>query len=157
VTTLVLDTNAYSGYLRGNAPAVNILRTAHEIHLPLIVLAELLAGFAAGARLMENRGELARFMSSPRVHLLKPDEKTAQHYADVYAALRAQGTPIPTNDLWIAALARQHRMPLMSFDAHFSLVPGLELVVEPEAPPPFKGRFPMSERLIGKAKRGGRS
>jgi tRNA(fMet)-specific endonuclease VapC len=128
VTVLVIDTNAYSGFLRGDAKAVRILRGAHEIHLPLIVLAELLAGFAAGTRLKKNREELARFMASPRVHMLKPDEKTAQHYADVYTALRAQRTPIPTNDLWIAALARQHRMPLLSFDAHFSLVPGLALV-----------------------------
>jgi tRNA(fMet)-specific endonuclease VapC len=128
VTAVVIDTNAYSGFLRGDAKAVKVLRTAHEIHLPLIVLAELLAGFTAGIRLKKNREELARFMASPRAHLLRPDEKTAQHYADVYAALRAQGTPIPTNDLWIAALARQHRMPLLTFDAHFSAVPGLTLV-----------------------------
>ena len=128
MTTLVLDTNAYSGFLHGHSTVVRILRAAHEIHLPLIVLAELLAGFAAGSRLKKNREELARFMASPRVHLLKPDEKTARQYADVYAALRAQGTPISTNDLWIAALARQHRMPLLSFDARFSMVPGLALM-----------------------------
>ena len=127
MSALVVDTNAYSGFLRGDATAVGLLRAAHEIHLPLIVLAELLAGFAAGTRLKKNREELARFMASPRVHLLKPDQKTAQHYADAYAALRAQGTPIPTNDLWIAALARQHRMPRLRFDARFSLVPGLAL------------------------------
>ena len=59
-------------------------------------------------------------MASPRVHLLKPDAKTAEHYADTFAALRRQGTPIPSNDLWIAALAKQHRMPLFSFDQHFA-------------------------------------
>ena len=128
MSVLVIDTNAYSGFLRGEAKAVKFLRAAHEIHLPLIVLAELLCGFAGGTRLKKNREELARFMASPRVHLLKPDEKTAQHYADVFSALRAQGTTIPSNDLWIAALARQHRMPLLSFDAHFSSVPGLALV-----------------------------
>lgn len=106
---------------------VQALRSAHEIHLPLIVLAELLAGFAAGARTGQNRDELAQFMASPRVHLLKPDEKTAHHYAEVYAALRKIGAPIPTNDLWIAALARQHRLPLFSFDAHFAAVPGLAM------------------------------
>jgi len=66
-------------------------------------------------------------MASPRVHLMKPDEKTAQLYADVFGDLRRRGTPIPTNDLWIAALARQHRLPLLSFDAHFRAVQGLEL------------------------------
>ena len=127
MSALVIDTNAYSGFMRGEQRAVRALRAAHEIHLPLIVLAELLAGFAAGARPQKNRDELAHFMASPRVHLLKPDEKTAQHYADVFIGLRKQGTPIPTNDLWIAALARQHRLPLLSFDAHFGSVPGLVL------------------------------
>src|SRR5690349_12863187 len=98
--------------MRGELRAVGALRAAHEIHLPLIVLAELLAGFGAGSRPRKNRDELARFMASPRVHLMKPDEKTAQHYADVFVALRRLGVPIPTNDLWIAALARQHRLPL---------------------------------------------
>jgi len=128
VTALVIDTNVYSGFRRGLPSAVQILRSAHEIYLPLIVLAELLAGFAAGARAGQNRDELAQFMASPRVHLLKPDEKTAHHYATVYAALREDGIPIPTNDLWIAALARQHRLPLFSLDAHFAAVPGLTLV-----------------------------
>jgi len=128
VTALVIDTNVYSGFRRGLPSAVQILRSAHEIYLPLIVLAELLAGFAAGARAGQNRDELAQFMASPRVHLLKPDEKTAHHYATVYAALREDGIPIPTNDLWIVALARQHRLPLFSLDAHFAAVPGLTLV-----------------------------
>lgn len=129
MTALIIDTNAYSGFLRGEARAVGVLRSAHEIHLPLIVMAELLAGFAAGRRAERNRDELAQFMASSRVHLLKPDEKTARQYADVFIALRRRGTPIPTNDLWIAALARQHRLPLLTFDAHFAAVPGIALVV----------------------------
>lgn len=127
MTALVIDTNVYSGFRRGLPSVVQALRSAHEIHLPLIVLAELLAGFAAGTRAGRNRDELAQFMASPRVHLLKPDEKTAHHYAEVYAALRKNGIPIPTNDLWIAALARQHRLPLFSLDAHFAAVPGLSM------------------------------
>ena len=127
MSAVVIDTNVYSKFRRGEAAAMRGLRAAHEIHLPLIVLAELLAGFAAGSRAAGNREELARFMASPRVLLLKPDEKTADQYAIISAALRKQGTPIPTNDLWIAALARQHRMPLFSFDGHFGAVPGLAL------------------------------
>lgn len=127
MSAIVIDTNIYSGFLRADGRAVQTLRTAQEIHLPLVVLAELLAGFAAGTRAPRNRADLARFMASPRVHLLKPDAKTADHYADIFAALRRQGRPIPTHDLWIAALARQHRMPLFSFDEHFAGVPGLAL------------------------------
>ena len=132
MSALAIDTNAYSGFMRGQAGMVKALRSAHEIHLPLIVLAELLAGFAAGTRGRKNRDELGQFMASPRVHLLKPDEKTAHHYADIFAALRGKGTPIPTNDLWIAALTRQHRLPLLTLDAHFSTVPGL-VVSRPDA------------------------
>jgi len=128
VTALVVDTNAYAALLSGEPRTVQFLRAAQEIHLPLIVLGELLAGFAAGTRVQKNRDELARFMASPRVQVMKLDEKTAQHYADVFVALRRQGMPIPTNDLWIAALARQHRLPLLSLDAHFAAVPGLMLL-----------------------------
>jgi tRNA(fMet)-specific endonuclease VapC len=128
VSALIVDTNAYSRHRRGDPQAVSALEAAEEIHLPLIVLGELLAGFAGGLRQERNRDELARFMAAPRVHLIKPDEKTATHYAGVYFDLRRQGTPIPTNDLWIAALARQHRLPLLSFDAHFAAVPGIALV-----------------------------
>jgi predicted nucleic acid-binding protein len=125
VSAVALDTNVYSGFMRGFPGPVGALRAASEIHLPLIVLGELLAGFAAGTRAGKNREELARFMASPRVSILSPDERTARHYADIFAALRARGTPIPTNDLWIAALARQHRLSLLSFDSHFGAVPGL--------------------------------
>ena len=127
MSALALDTNVYSGFMRGLPGAVKALRSAHEIHLPLMVLAELLAGFAAGTRGRKNRDELAQFMASPRVYLLKPDQKTAHHYASVFAALRAKGAQIPTTDLWIAALARQHRLPLLTFDAHFAAAPGLVL------------------------------
>lgn len=104
---------------------------ADEIHLPLIVLGELLAGFAASSRPERNRRDLAEFMSAPRVSLMRPDERTAHRYAEVISALREAGRPIPTNDVWIAALALQAAMPLLTFDAHFAHVPGLELVLAP--------------------------
>ena len=129
MSAFIIDTNVYSGFMRGDAGSIKSLRASHEIHLPLIVLAELLAGFAAGSREQSNRHQLAEFMASPRVLVMKPDEKTAEHYAGVFSCLRNRGTPIPTNDMWIAALARQHRLPLLSFDAHFGGVQGLELVI----------------------------
>ena len=128
MSAVALDTNVYSGFMRGDAAAVSALRAAREIHLPLIVLGELLAGFMAGTRTRKNREELAQFMASPRVSLLNPDERTARHYGEIFDALRAAGTPVPTNDLWIAALARQHRLSLLTFDAHFSAIPGLTVM-----------------------------
>lgn len=132
MSAYAIDTNVYSGFMRGEPGSVKALRSAQEIHLPLIVLAELLAGFSIGTRLPRNRQQLAQFIASPRVHVMNPDEKTASQYAEVFSDLRRRGTPIPTNDLWIAAMARQHRLPLLSFDAHFRSVPGLELII-PEA------------------------
>lgn len=127
MSAFVIDTNVYSSFLRSEPAATHPLDTAHEVHVPLIVVGELLAGFAAGGLASRNREELARFMASPRVLLLNLDERTAHHYGDLYAVLKKQGTPIPTNDLWIAALARQHRLTLFSFDQHFRVVPGLSL------------------------------
>lgn len=126
MSALIIDTNVYSGFMRGNAAITEQLDLAEEIHIPLIVFAELLAGFDAGNRAQKNRQLLSQFTALPRVHKLNPSEKTAEHYVAVYLHLRARGTPIPTNDIWIAALARQVRLPLYSLDAHFKDIPGVE-------------------------------
>ena len=68
---------------------------------------------------------LERFLASPRVGVLYADEATTRSYAGLFAQLRRQGTPIPTNDLWIAALAVQHGLALHSRDAHFDSIPQL--------------------------------
>ena len=128
MSAIVLDTNAYSRAFRGDPAAVGPLSAAGEIHLPLIVLGELLAGFAAGSHQERNRRDLAEFMSAPRVSLMRPDERTAHRYAAVVHTLRQAGNPIPANDVWIAALALQAGMPLLTFDTHFQWVPGLALV-----------------------------
>jgi tRNA(fMet)-specific endonuclease VapC len=120
---LALDTNAYSAAARGDSKAVALLRAADRLTLPFIVLAELRAGFAAGSSGRRNEAALARFLGSPRVDVLYPDEQTTHHYANVFAQLRRQGTPIPTNDLWIAALVVQHDLVLFTEDAHFAKVP----------------------------------
>jgi tRNA(fMet)-specific endonuclease VapC len=129
VSAVALDTSVYSAFMRGLPAAVDAVRAAREIQIPLVVLGELLAGFAAGTRAAKNREELARFTASPRVSVLNPDERTAHHYADIFAVLRSRGMPIPTNDLWIAALARQHGLSLLTFDSHFEKVPGLAVTI----------------------------
>jgi tRNA(fMet)-specific endonuclease VapC len=91
------------------------------------VLGELLAGFAAGSRQTQNRGELTRFLDSPRVKVAPCGVATADFYALVYAALRRQGHPIPTNDLWIAASSLEHGAALLTLDAHFHHVGGLRV------------------------------
>jgi predicted nucleic acid-binding protein len=118
-----LDTNAYSDFMRGVPDRVQILRSARHIHVPLIVLGEIRAGFAAGNQESANAANLQRFLSSPRVSILLPDEQTTHHYAQLFLHLRRKGVAIPTNDLWIAALVVQHNLVLCSNDAHFSHLP----------------------------------
>ena len=91
---VALDTNAYSDFLRGTPSRVEIGRRANLIFLPLVVLAELRAGFAAGNREAENLETLRRFRASPRVSVLQPDEATTEHYARVFLQLRQQGSVI---------------------------------------------------------------
>jgi len=122
---IALDTNAYSAGARGDEKAVALLRAAHQIILPFVVLAELRGGFAAGTIGRRNEARLAEFLASPRVTVAYADEQTTHHYAAVFAQLRRQGTPIPTNDLWIAAIVLQHDLVLFTRDAHFSKLPQL--------------------------------
>jgi len=122
---VALDTNGYSDFMRGDPDRVEIVRKARRIYLPLFVLGELRAGFAAGSRTDENLATLRQFLQSPRVSILMPDEQTTHHYASLFVQLRKSGTPIPGNDLWIAALVLQHDLALCTSDAHFDHVPGL--------------------------------
>lgn len=120
---LALDTNAYSAVARGEPRSVALVQAARQVYLPFVVLAELRAGFAAGTLGRRNEALLARFLGSPRIGVLYPDEQTTHHYATLFAQLRRQGTPIPTNDLWIAAVVLQHDLALLTSDAHFSSLP----------------------------------
>jgi tRNA(fMet)-specific endonuclease VapC len=120
---VALDTNAYSNFMRGDPVRVQVLRAAGHIHLPLIVLGELRAGFAAGNQESANAANLQRFLNSPRVSLLLPDEQTTHHYAQLHLQLRKKGAAIPTNDLWIAALVVQHNLVLCTSDPHFQHLP----------------------------------
>jgi tRNA(fMet)-specific endonuclease VapC len=116
---LALDTNRYTDLCRGDASVVDLIQTAEEVWLPLIVVGELRAGFAAGSQEVRNEAVLRRFLSKPGIGILYADEQTTHHYASVYRQLRKQSTPIPTNDMWIAALVLQHSLVLFARDAHF--------------------------------------
>jgi len=122
---ILVDTNAYVAFKRGDAEAIAILRAADTIGVSAVILGELLGGFAHGAREADNRRELSEFLASPRVSLLPVTEDTAGFYARVYQGLRRKGKPIPTNDLWIAATALQHGFAVFSYDRHFAEIDGL--------------------------------
>ncbi len=120
---VALDINRYVDLARGEEAVVELLEYAEQIFLPVVVLAELRAGFAVGTRGARNEGGLRRFLLRSGVSLLFPDEQTTYHYAALFRQLRQQGTPIPTNDVWIAALVIQHGLVLCSRDAHFDHLP----------------------------------
>lgn len=122
---ILLDTNAYAAFKRGDEQIVAVLQHAPSIIVCVTVLGELLGGFAAGQRESANRSELTQFINTPRVMLVPSTAATADLYALVYAALRRKGQPIPTNDLWIAASSLEHGAALLTFDAHFQSIDGL--------------------------------
>ena len=124
---ILIDTNIYSLALRGEKDVVNTLRQVNHIGISAISIGELLSGFKGGNKEQENRQQLCRFLDSPRVRLYVGDVDSAEYYSSVLNHLKKQGTPIPTNDIWIAAIALQHGLPLYTFDKHFSNIAGLIL------------------------------
>ena len=122
---ILIDTNIYSRAMRGDPGVTTVLRQANHIGISVISIGELLSGFRGGSKERDNRQELGQFLDSPRTCLYPLDENTAEYYSSVLNQLKEQGTPIPTNDIWIAATAFQYGLPLYTFDKHFSNIAGL--------------------------------
>ena len=122
---IALDTNRYVDLCNGMDETVRLVENAEAVVLPFVVLAELRAGFAQGRRHVENEHVLRRFLLKDGVHVLFADEQTTHYYASVFRQLRKQGTPIPTNDMWVASLILQHNLPLHARDKHFDHLPQL--------------------------------
>ncbi len=120
---IMLDTSAYAAFLRGHREIKLTLQQADEIFLNPVVLGELIAGFLMGRNEKRNRAILRDFLSSARVRVVEIDEETSERYAAIVDQLRIKGTPIPTNDLWIAASAMQHGLKVLTTDKHYLEVP----------------------------------
>jgi tRNA(fMet)-specific endonuclease VapC len=125
VSRLCLDTTAYSRLMRGQPKLQERLESAAEILVPVTVLGELYAGFQGGHRLAENLALLAAFRSQPGVVVVAVTDNVAERYAAIVTSLKRQGTPIPTNDIWIAATALENGGRVVAYDSHFEAVPGL--------------------------------
>jgi len=124
---VILDTNGLSAMADGDLKLEPLLHRADEIAVPAIVLGE----FLYGIRHSRNRPQYERWLAEkliPGCRVLVVDEATAEKYAEVRDELKRIGRPIPANDLWIAALARQYALPLLSRDQHFDFVPRLKRV-----------------------------
>lgn len=123
---MILDTNGLSAMADGDPMLEPILHRAVEIAVPVIVLGE----YRYGIRQSRSRARYERWLAEAisNCRVLVVDEGTAEQYAEVRDELRRIGRPIPGNDLWVAALVRQHAMPLLSRDQHFDFVPGLKRI-----------------------------
>ena len=122
---IAVDSNRYTDFCKGLPEVVEVIQNATEIYLPLIVIAEQRAGFANGQNREKNERTLTRFLNNDGVYILSPNEQTTFFYADLYLYLRKKGKPIPTNDLWIAALTLQHNLVLFDRDSDFDHLPQL--------------------------------
>jgi predicted nucleic acid-binding protein len=120
---VILDTNAVSAILAGNQRLARVLDSADHHHLPLMVIGEYQYGLLV-SRKRKRLQSLLRCLEAESV-LLSPDRETANWYAQIRHDLKKQGQPIPENDLWISALARQHALEIISQDTHFDHVPGV--------------------------------
>lgn len=117
-----LDTSAYSHFKRGDPQVVDLIDRADWLGVPVIVLGELAVGFKQGSRAEKNQAEFDRFVANPAVEILPVGEDVVGIYADIVLDLKKAGTPLPANDIWIAAVAVRHGATVLTYDAHFRTI-----------------------------------
>ena len=121
---MILDTNALSAAADGDQGVLEVVAEAEQIAVPVIVLGEYRLGIAQSRRRKDYEEWLQAWVAA--VTVLDVDQETTYQYARIGLELKKIGKPIPSNDLWIAALCRQHSLPLLSRDRHFDFVPGVK-------------------------------
>lgn len=121
---MILDTNALSAFIDGDSKAILAISRLDEVAIPVIVAGEYRFGIAQSRYKPRMERSFEEFLES--CSILNIDVTTTRHYAAIRLDLKRSGTPIPANDVWVAALSRQHSMPVMSRDKHFDCVTGLK-------------------------------
>lgn len=122
MSTYCLDTSAYSNFRRGSEEVAALLDQAELVGMPAVALGELRTGFLLGGRRRRNEAELDVFLDNPVVQVLPVDSETSRQYAEIVAELRKAGTPLPTNDIWIAATAARNGATVLTCDGHFERI-----------------------------------
>jgi tRNA(fMet)-specific endonuclease VapC len=122
---ILLDTSAYVGFKLGVDRVVEIVASTEHMFFSPVVLGELMFGFRNGTRYSENMDELDQFLQHGVVEFTQIGKVTADRYSRIASQLRQKGTPIPTNDIWIAAQTMEHGAELVTSDKHFQKIPGL--------------------------------
>ncbi len=123
--TYTMDTNAYSAFKAGDGAVKRLLEEAEQIIVPVVVIGELMAGFMQGNRLSANTAELDEFLRQAGIVVHEISTADAHRYASLVKALRVAGTPVPVNDVWIAAVALAEGARVLTRDAHFQKLPGI--------------------------------
>jgi tRNA(fMet)-specific endonuclease VapC len=122
---ILLDTNAYSNYLRGNENVFNVLSDANIVYMSVIVLGELYSGFKGGNKESWNKGLLLKFLKKPTINILDATIETSEIFAEIKNTLKISGNPVPINDVWIAAHSIETGSILVTNDDHFGKIPGI--------------------------------
>jgi len=122
VSRWCLDTSAYSRFKAGEPRVVRLLDEADWVGVPSVVVGELWLGFHLGRRFERNVSELREFLAHPLVHEIPVDRHVARIWAEIVADLRRAGTPLPTNDIWVAAAAAHTGSTVFTFDHHFERI-----------------------------------
>ncbi len=127
MSSILLDTNAYTALLMGDKEVLSHVVTAETVFMSVFVLGELYAGFKGGTKEKANRKTLSEFLKKPTVKKLFATTETAEYFGQIKHQLRKSSTPLPINDVWIAAHAMQTGSALITFDRHFEKVHGVRL------------------------------
>ena len=122
---IVLDTNCYAAYRIGHNRVLDALASAETVYMSAIVLGELYAGFKGGTKMLENQRQLDLFLAKPTVKILDVGQESAEIFGEVKDRLKKSGTPLPINDVWIAAHTIESGSVLVSYDRHFMAIAGL--------------------------------
>jgi tRNA(fMet)-specific endonuclease VapC len=124
---VAVDTNRLTDLLRGDKELAELLGRCEHVAVPLIVFGEIKAGFLGGTQRSRNEQLLRSFLERPNTQVLLPGRETAEQYARLFVQMRRAGTPVPDNDLWIAALAVEHDLTLITRDRHFARIAQLRV------------------------------
>lgn len=127
MSKILIDTNAYSAFMAGDERVLEVLAEADTTFLSVIVMGELHAGFRGGSRLQANKKDLAGFLKKPTVHVLDVGLETAEVFGQIKDSLKRAGSPVPINDVWLAAQAVETGAVIVSYDEHFKRVQGIRL------------------------------
>lgn len=124
---VLLDTNAYSNFLAGDEKVLVEIENSDIVYLSVFVIGELLSGFKGGSKEQENKNLLNRFLGKSPVEIMNATKETSEFFAHIMYHLKKKGSPIPINDVWIAAHVFESGSTLITYDFHFKKIPGIKL------------------------------